>query len=202
MSSNPFDFVVRMLGIEARDLLSELEDVDRDNLDWNGSLDANVDWANESNGLPRRSRRGIGVRPGRRLSSPNPNRNDRDQREQWSCPSCERNFRSHRGLQRHYDTNPEHADAVIDIDRELEQGEGASGGSEWVEFDDRVETFRKLPEEVDESEITVTHDATNHCVRISGAHEEPIDTNPVSETIDGEVEWRTSGRYLVLLFPL
>lgn len=91
---------------------------------------------------------------------------------------------------------------MIDIDRELEQGEGASGGSEWVEFDDRVETFRKLPEEVDESEITVTHDATNHCVRISGAHEEPIDTNPVSETIDGEVEWRTSGRYLVLLFPL
>lgn len=54
----------------------------------------------------------------------------------------------------------------------------------------------------DESEITVTHDSATHCVRISGAHENSIDTSPVSETIDGDVEWRSSGRYLVLSFPL
>lgn len=213
MSSNPFNFVVRILGLDVRDiesedreslrdLLSEPEDIDRDDLDWNELFDANVTWANESNHSPRRSKRGIGIRPGGRRSSPNPIRNGSDQREQWSCPSCHRKFRSHRGLQRHYDTNPEHAEAMIDVDQELEQDESTSAGTEWVKFDDRVETFCKLPDEFDESEITVTHDSATHCVRISGAHENSIDTSPVSEAIDGDVEWRSSGRYLVLSFPL
>jgi hypothetical protein len=91
---------------------------------------------------------------------------------------------------------------MIDVDRELEQDESTSAGTEWVKFDDRVETFCKLPDEFDESEITVTHDSATHCVRISGAHENSIDTSPVSEAIDGDVEWRSSGRYLVLSFPL
>ncbi|MDL0132104.1 hypothetical protein PNP59_14450 [Halobacterium salinarum] len=91
---------------------------------------------------------------------------------------------------------------MIDVDRELEQDESTSAGTEWVEFVDRVETFCKLSDGFDESEITVTHDSATHCVRISGAHENSIDTSPVSETIDGDVEWRSSGRYLVLSFPL
>jgi hypothetical protein len=103
MSSNPFNFVVRILGLDVRDiesedreslrdLLSELEDVDRDDLDWNELFDANVTWANESNHSPRRSQRGIGIRPGGRRSSPNPIRNGSDQREQWSCRPVTENF--------------------------------------------------------------------------------------------------------------
>lgn len=73
--------------------------------------------------------------------------------------------------------------------------------SEWVAFDDRVETFVTLPDDVDEDEIMVTYRPDEKTVEISGAYEDSIDTSSVSDIIMEDVTWQLSGHYLIISVP-
>lgn len=225
MAADPFELVARLLGIDPEQLrkfaansdddpdldtlselldidlttITDLYDVDPSEFDWDVTVDADANRIEDAPNAPRRSRRGIGIRPGHRRPRSKSSQETSPTRASWECPTCDRTFLSYRGLQRHYETNPSHAEATLDTRQvDPEPNDGYEPDSEWVVFDDRVETFVSLPDDVEENEITVAYRPTEEAVVISGAYEESIDTSHVSDIVVADVTWQLSGRYLII----
>ncbi|ADQ68778.1 hypothetical protein C499_14290 [Halogeometricum borinquense DSM 11551] len=230
MATDPFELIARLLGIDADKLrrlaaendqkldldalsnhldidptrLSDLQELsDGDDVEWDVAFDIDVSQIDREAESPRQSRRGVGIRPTRRRSGTNRSRSRQQKSERWTCPTCERKFLSHQALQRHYGTNPEHPQRILDVpDSELDQDERGWIGTQWIEFDDRVETFLTLPDKIEADDIEVTHSPSDECVEISGEYEETIDTNSITDLLSDTLEWRMSGRDLILSFPI
>lgn len=231
MASDPFELIARLLGVRREDIrrfsnddeeiapddipdlfginvtwlsdLEELSERDLQDLSEQDEFTFDVDWSSASTSTSRPTRDGIGIRPGRRQPASSERRNNHRDGEKWACPSCPREFLTHDALQRHFDSNPSHSEIVVDV-RDVQPPEDESrqlDDGDWVTFEDRIETFVALPEEIDEEELDATYDPSEEHVAITGPHEETVDTSAITDAISGELTWRAAGRHLVLSFP-
>ncbi|AFK19413.1 hypothetical protein E6P09_11555 [Haloferax mediterranei ATCC 33500] len=189
------------LGID-QGVLSDIQELsERDDVEWDAVFDVDVSEIDGASRSPRRSRRGVSIRPGRGRS-PGGQTQEGRRRQRWTCATCQRAFLTRRALQRHYGTNPDHSKTVIDM-RDIEPEQNSSGwvDANWVAFDDRVETFIVLSEEIEAEDIAVEYRESAGYVEVTGAHEETIDTSAISDLIQGAVMWRLEGGYLLISFP-
>lgn len=191
--------VSELLGIDLT-TLSQLQDIDPEDSAWDLTLDADVSRLTDSQNASGRSRHRVGVRPGRRSRRTSSSENTPSSHGDWECPTCDRAFLSHQGLQRHYNTNPDHADTTVNAQTLEAASDKTQTKSEWVTFEDRIETFVMLPEDVTEDSLAVSHHSDKELVEISGAIEKTISTSDITGTTEDEVSWRVTGQYLIVLF--
>jgi hypothetical protein len=178
--------------------LDELQDADPGEREWKITFGGDINRITDPQSPSRRSRRGIGVRPGRRSRRASSSRNASSSHGEWGCPACDRTFLSHQALQQHYEANPDHADTTVDAQTPEEEVDKNQTGSEWIAFDDRVETFILLPEGASKDNLTVAYQPDEDLVEVGGATEATVDTSDITVSTEDEVSWRVTGRYLVM----
>lgn len=122
--------------------------------------------------------------------------------EQFECVRCDRKFLSEEALSRHYDQNPKHREPVtIDAQTLVEKGKRVRD-SEWVELDDRVETFLKATGSVDEREIEMQYYPAEGTVVFDGPHGETktIDVDEMQDAASESIQWSFDGEFQKLAF--
>lgn len=115
--------------------------------------------------------------------------------ERFDCIRCSATFLSEEALQRHYDWNPEHAEPVRLDARELEDEGTKLKDSAWVEFDDRIETFLTVAEDVDGRRLEMTYRPEEGSIHIGGTHEQTIDVSEAQELASSRLRWSFDGTY-------
>lgn len=124
----------------------------------------------------------------------------REQEDRFDCIRCSASFLSEEALRRHYDWNPEHSEPITLDARGLEDEGTKLEDSAWVEFDDRIETFLTVVEDVDENRLEMTYRPEDGSVLIGGAHEQTIDVSEVQELTSDRLRWSFDGTYHKLAF--
>jgi hypothetical protein len=119
---------------------------------------------------------------------------------EFSCPRCPAAYLSEEALERHYEWNPGHAETVVLDARELESEGEKLAGSEWVELDDRVETFLTVPGDVDERSLEMTYRPGEGALIVEGALERRIDVSDVQERASDRFRWSFDGTYHRIAF--
>lgn len=191
--------ISELLGVDIENL-SQLQDVDPEDSALDFTFGADVSRVTDSQNASRQSRHSVGVRPSHRSRRTSPSENTSSSHSKLGCQTCNRKFLSYQGLQRHYSRNPDHADTTVSAQTAETAFDKTQTNSEWVTFDDRVETFVMLPEDVTEDSLTVSHHSDEELITISGATEKTISTSEITATTKDDVSWRVTGRYLIVSF--
>lgn len=129
--------------------------------------------------------------------------------ETFACAGCARRFLTASARRRHYEWNPNHADAT---DAESTPGERNAAaaprpdadattgvGDRWVEFDDRFETFLTFDGPSDRIDLEYRPD--EGVVVVERPAERRIDVSAVRALTAGRLRWTFDGTYLTLAFP-
>ena len=120
--------------------------------------------------------------------------------EKFRCLRCCRTFLTENALDQHYDWEPEHAKPVtINAGALGEQGAKLEN-SEWVDFEDRIETFLTVPERVDEHGLEMVYDPDEGTVVVTGIRDQTIDVRQIQELASNQLRWSFDGRHLILAF--
>lgn len=120
-------------------------------------------------------------------------------RERFECLRCERTFLSREALERHYDRNPEHAEAfVLDADA-IDASGTVLPDSEWVETDETVETFVTV-REGDPENIEMTYDPRNGSLVVEGVRDRELDLSSFWDEVGERLTWSFDGTYHKLQF--
>lgn len=122
--------------------------------------------------------------------------------EKYDCVRCDRKFLSENQLRRHYDRNPTHRKPVTLDARAVTQEVQTLPDSEWVDFDDRVETFLQVAEGTDPHELEFRYHPDEARVTINGAHGErqTLDVSDMQAFASATLQWSFGGEYLQLAF--
>ncbi|MFC7008234.1 hypothetical protein [Halalkalicoccus salilacus] len=76
------------------------------------------------------------------------------------------------------------------------EGEGTKlEDSAWVEFDDRIETFLTVAEDVDGRRLEMTYRPEDGSIHIGGAHEQTLDVSEAQELASSRLRWSFDGTY-------
>lgn len=129
-----------------------------------------------------------------------PERIPGEQEEEFGCIRCSATFLSEEALERHYDWNPEHSEPVTLDARALEEEGTTLEDSAWVEFDDRIETFLTVAEDVDETALEMTYRPEEGSVLIAGPREQTIDVSEAQKLASHRMRWSFDGAYYKLAF--
>ena len=122
--------------------------------------------------------------------------------EQFNCPRCYREFLSEYQLERHYSWNPKHGEPVsIDVRDLPDEGERLQD-SNWVEFDDRVETFLRVVDDVDVAELEFRYHPDTGSVVVDGGREieQTIDVSEVQDLTSDQIQLSFGSGYLKVAF--
>jgi len=131
--------------------------------------------------------------------------------ETFACTGCTRRFLTASARRRHYEWNPEHADATdaestpsVRADTEAAaaprpDADATTVGDRWVEFDDRFETF--LTFDGERRRIDVEYRPRKGAVVVEHPEERQIDVSAVSGVATGRVRWAFDGTFLTLTVP-
>ena len=118
-----------------------------------------------------------------------------EEEDEFDCIRCSATFLSEESLQRHYDWNPEHSEPVRLDARRLEEEGTKLEDSAWVEFDDRIETFLTVAEDVDGRRLEMTYRPEDGSIHIDGAYEQTIDVSEAQELASPRIRWSFDGTY-------
>lgn len=120
----------------------------------------------------------------------------------FECLRCSREFLSEYQLQRHYSWNPEHREPIVLDARELKHERETSLDAEWVEFDDRIETFLRVVGDVEVPELTFQYRPDEASVVVSGKRgwEQTIDVSEPRDRSSAAIQLSLDGKYLKMAF--
>ena len=109
-------------------------------------------------------------------------------------------FLSEDALRRHYDRNPKHSKPVTLDVRELKSEGTMLEDAEWVDFEDRVETFLTVADGVDEEGLEMTYDPAGGTLVVSGVVDQTIDVGRIQELASNRMRWSYDGTVHRLTF--
>ena len=122
--------------------------------------------------------------------------------DRFKCLRCSREFLSKYQRERHYVWNPEHREPVVLDAQELADNGEPLPDSEWVEFDDRFETFLRVVGEVDIAELEFQYHPDTARVVVNGPRDgrQTIDVGEVQDLSSDNLQLSLDGKYLKLAF--
>lgn len=123
-----------------------------------------------------------------------------EQADRFGCIRCSATFLSEEALQRHYGWNPAHSEPITLDARGLESEGTRLEDSEWVEFDDRIETFLAVVDDVDERGLEMTYRPEDGSVLVGGTHDQTIDVSEIQRFASPQLRWSFDGTYYKLAF--
>ena len=123
-----------------------------------------------------------------------------DNRARVGCLRCNRKFLSEAARTRHYRRIPEHGEPVTFDVRDLLSTGTKLPNADWVEFEDRVETFLAVSEDVDASSLEMCYLPEEGIVVVSGPLDQEIDVSDVQEIASNRLQWSFDGTYFKLAF--
>lgn len=123
-----------------------------------------------------------------------------EREDEFGCIRCSATFLSEEALERHYDWNPEHAEPVTLDVRGIDEEGTRLEDSAWVEFENRIETFLTVAENVDENALEMTYRPEEGSVLVDGPRERTIDVSEVQELASDRMRWSFDGTYYKLAF--
>lgn len=113
--------------------------------------------------------------------------------DRFRCNRCTRKFLTEDSLRRHYDRQPKHSEPVTLDVRSLKTEGTALKDAEWVEFDDRVETFLTVADAVDEEGLEMTYRPDEGTVVIGGVIDQTIDVDRMQKLASNRMRWSYDG---------
>lgn len=136
-------------------------------------------------------------------------------RKRYDCAGCDRTFLSRDQRRRHCARNPSHQTASAPngrtespADRQptsasdhrtTADGSGTVANSDWIEFDDRIETFVRFDDPVDADAFEFRYRPDRGHVRVDGERRRwTIDVSGVQRAATAALQWSFDGNYLTL----
>ena len=122
--------------------------------------------------------------------------------DRFKCLRCSREFLSEYQLERHHVWNPEHREPIVLDAQELAENGETLPDSDWVEFDDRVETFLRVVDGVDIAALEFQYRPDTARVIVNGPHggRQTIDVSEIQDRSSDNLKLSLDGTYLKLGF--
>lgn len=122
-------------------------------------------------------------------------------KERFHCNRCARAFLSKDALMQHYDQRPGHPNPVTINARNLKEEGTALEDTDWVEFDNRVETYLEVVDAVDEESLEMTYRPEEGTTTISNeVVDQTINVDRIQDLTSDHFRWSFDGTYHRLAF--